>query len=223
MGKGPTFWRLAASAHVADLRVIFWSACAVFVLAGATCLYLSFFGGSTVASNAGVAGAIAGTASLVMAWAYQKGSARLGVVDLFSCEIATICRITKIARAAQRYVYLYGNPPDQALRVRAQEHYTPIFDGNSKELQALDARVIEPVTEFYTYQKALLDYLRSLQNLERPHDQERDWREGMCKVIYMFFLMLESGRKAVGELLEPGPDQVQNTIMILLSELYQPP
>ena len=41
----------------------------------------------------------------------------------------------------------------------------------------------------------------------------------MCKVIYMFFLMLESGRKAVGELLEPGPDQVQNTIMILLSEL----
>ena len=98
-----------------------------------------------------------------MAWAYQKGSARLGVVDLFSCEIATICRITKIARAAQRYVYLYGIS-DQALRVRAQEHYTPIFDGNSKELQALDARVIEPVTEFYTYQKALLDYLRNLEN-----------------------------------------------------------
>jgi hypothetical protein len=35
-------------------------------------------------------GAIVSVGGGVLAWTYQTGSARLGVVDLFACEIATL-------------------------------------------------------------------------------------------------------------------------------------
>src|ERR1700733_15393485 len=36
-----------------------------------------------------------------LAWAYQVGSARLGVVDLFGCEISTLCRIATVVDTAR--------------------------------------------------------------------------------------------------------------------------
>jgi hypothetical protein len=35
----------------------------------------------------------------ILAWAYQMGSARLGVVDLFACEIDTLCRVVTVTEA----------------------------------------------------------------------------------------------------------------------------
>lgn len=33
---------------------------------------------------------------VILAWAYQRGSNRLGVVDLFACEIDTLCRVVTV-------------------------------------------------------------------------------------------------------------------------------
>jgi uncharacterized membrane protein len=43
----------------------------------------------------------------ILAWAYQVGSARLGVVDLFACEIDTLCRMTTIVDMVGRQVALF--------------------------------------------------------------------------------------------------------------------
>jgi hypothetical protein len=140
-------------------------------------------------------------------------------VDLFACEITTICRVTTIAETAPRYVQLYKDPPPLPMKFVSQEQYCPVFDTNSKDLEVLEARVVERVTEFYTYQKALRDYLRLLGSIERPQDEGERWGAGMRSVIYMLFLMLESARKSVERLIEYEPERAQNTITILLSEL----
>ena len=47
----------------------------------------------------------------MLAWTYQAGSARLGVVDLFACEIATLCRVSAVVEMVQRYVDLFQRGP----------------------------------------------------------------------------------------------------------------
>lgn len=163
--------------------------------------------------------AIVGTGCGVLIWTYQTGSARLGTVDLFACEITTICRVIAIIETAPRYIQMARKPPSSAVNFNSQEQYTPVFDHNSKDLEALEARVVERVTEFYTYLKAMRDYLRILNTIRRPFDDVEQWQMGVRNIIYMLFLMLESARKSVERLIEYEPEQVQNTITILLSEL----
>jgi hypothetical protein len=81
---------------------------------------------------------------------YQKGSARLGVVDLFSCEMTTICRVVLVTEATSGMIDLYINIPDQPASFDSNEDYSPVFDSNVKELEVLEARAVERVTEFYT-------------------------------------------------------------------------
>ena len=43
---------------------------------------------------------------LVLGWAYQAASKRLGIVDLFACEIATLCRVGTIFDIGDRYAVI---------------------------------------------------------------------------------------------------------------------
>jgi hypothetical protein len=178
----------------------------------------------------------------IIAWAYRSASTRLGVVDLFACEISTLCRVGTIFDLGEHYVDQYHTPPaekpDVVVKQPAgsnsfvsQEEYFPVFDHNANDLQLLEATVVNHITEFYTYMKALRDCLRKLavtdppqagkSNSEAPGAQiEPDpWHAGMSNVIYMLFLAYESGRKAVEDLIEFEPTAAENTIVILLTEL----
>jgi hypothetical protein len=215
-----TFIRLFESRHVADLQLIFWVSW-VLMLAGSVFVFSwhKWVDASGVIGSGGLISAIVGIGCGVLAWTYQTGSARLGVVDLFACEITTICRVITIAETAPHFVQMYRDPPSLSSKFSSQEQYSPIFDNNSKDLEVLEARVVERVTEFYTYLKAMRDYLRLLSAIERPQEEIERWRVGVRSVIYMLFLMLESARKSVDRLVEYEPERAQNTVTILLSEL----
>jgi hypothetical protein len=227
-GDASTFRRLGKSAHVADLQLIFYTTsflmlvALLFTAAAMTCLF--FCGvikmpGEALKTASGFVGGVIGPGLLVLAWTYQRGSARLGVVDLFSCEIATLCRVFTVSRTAERLVALYDEPPHECFCFKSTEQYAPVFEANSKDLELLEARVVAHVTEFYTYLKAFRDYLRMLGNFEKPSNHCDPWRHVMTSVIYMQFLMLESGRKSIASLVEFEPEQVQYATTILLSEL----
>jgi hypothetical protein len=216
-----TFIRLNRSQHVVDLRLIFYATVIVVVagIALAVCAR-EWMSQSGLGSSPALIAAIFGTGCGIIAWTYQRGSARLGIVDLFACEIATICRVTTIVGVAGSYADAYKNaPPKAPVPFNSEEHYTPVFDNNSKDLEVLEARVVEPVTEFYTYLKAMRDYLRLLSTIEHPDTEVEQWQTGLRGVVYMLFLMLESGRKAIDRLIEFQPERAQNIITILLSEL----
>ena len=181
-----------------------------------------------------------GVLAAVIAWAYQKGSARLGVVDLFACEISTLCRVTTIVDAAKRYVDEYSR--EEALfaepaaltnapttQFSSSEDYFPIFDTNSRDLQYLEEEVVINITAFYTYMKAVRDMRRALQMIAQPSTHRKGdskdavaqsaWQEAMRNLIYMLFLALESARKAIHDLVEYEPQQAERKISILISEL----
>jgi hypothetical protein len=174
----------------------------------------------------------------ILAWAYLGAAKRLGVVDLFACEISTICRVGTIFGIATRYVEKFEKAKQQveeavthhvehmgeehALERRphnsetfvSQEDYFPVFAGNSSDLQALEALVVANITEFYTYMKASRDLLRKLaetDSLEMP--------DAMANLIYIMFLGYESGRKSIKQLIEFEPTRAEDSIVILLTEL----
>lgn len=220
-----TLCRLFVSRHVADLQLIFWSslilmlAGIVFIIIATAWITIDWPQMANLTLSTTLLGAVVGVGLGALAWTYQTGSARLGVVDLFACEVATICRVIAIADMASHLEQMYETPPSTPMKFESQEQYSPIFNSNSKDLEVLEARVVEPVAEFYTYLKAMRDYLRLLGTIERPQDDKVKWRTAVQNVTYMLLMMLESGRKTVGQLLEFDPEKAENTIMILLSEL----
>src|SRR5262249_39739532 len=122
--------------------------------------------------------------------------------------------------------------PNEIKEIRARfasfdssEGYTPIFDGNAKELRSLRVKVVTNITAFYTYWKATRDAFRKLAKVQEtsadsaadPKDDQ--WHRAMRTVIYMQFLTHESARRAVRDLIEFEPNRAENTIVILLSEL----
>jgi hypothetical protein len=253
--ESSTFVRLGRSRHVADLRLIF-SVTTILMIMGviaslAFCLEyqvmtnwpevnnghsiwvwvrLTF---SAVIASGPFIGGICILGGGVLAWTYQTGSARLGVVDLFACEIATLCRVGAVTEMVQRYVDMFqhgphekerrvvdGAPPESTA-FTSQESYFPVFDASVKDLQALEADVVKHVTAFYTYMKVMRDALRKLAAIRPAPDGRRndDWHVALCNVVYMQFLGLESGRKAIKDLVEFEPKQAEDMITILLSEL----
>jgi hypothetical protein len=158
----------------------------------------------------------------VFAWCYKIGSGRLGIIDLFSCEITTLCRICTIVGIADSCVEAYNMDASRLEQIKesfrhfdSSEAYTPVFDGNAKELQSLSVKVVINMTAFYTYWKATRDAFRKLAKTEK----KEAWHAAILHVIYMHFLALESARKAVRDLIEFEPNNAENTITILLSEL----
>jgi hypothetical protein len=177
---------------------------------------------------------------LVIGWAYRSASARLGVIDLFACEISTLCRVGTVLDVGARYVQQAEHPRSdiqEEIEKRitnsedfvSREDYFPILETNAKDLQLLEALVVRYITEFYTYMKATRDSLRLLATL-RPPKEDRDgaispshpptaWGAAFEDVIYMLFLGYESGRKAVEDLIEYQPSRAENRMVILLTEL----
>src|ERR1700680_1689200 len=82
-----TFNRLTTSQHVVDLQLIFVSTCVLMVVLPA----VIFISSSSENVSITVAATL-GDRFTPLAWTYQSGSGRLGIVDLFGCEIVTICR-----------------------------------------------------------------------------------------------------------------------------------
>ena len=253
--ESSTFERLGRSRHVADLRLIF-SVTVILMIVGiiaalAFCFEYqmvsnwkelhdskSFWpwvrqGFAAIVSSGPFIGAICILGGGVLAWTYQTGSARLGVVDLFACEIATLCRVGAVVDMVQRYVDLFetgphtvqhvidGEAPTDGSRFNSQESYFPVFETSVKDLQALEADVVKHVTAFYTYMKVMRDTLRKLADIRPAADGGRhdDWHRAICSVIYMQFLALESARLAIKDLVEFEPTQAEDMITVLLSEL----
>jgi hypothetical protein len=196
------------------------------VVFGALGVFFSFFAPVLAALGA------------VLAWAYQAGSARLGVVDLFACEISTLCRVAAVVDTVRKCIDRFehgpptepaggGAPPAQ--QFSSQESYFPVFDGNARDLQTLEARVVINITAFYTYMKAVRDSMRTLAEIvPQPADHlppsgrapaAGPWHEAARNVVYMLFLGLESARHAIDDLVEFEPEKAERTILILLSEL----
>ena len=135
LGKdSSTFERLGRSRHVADLRLIFWVVGVIAALA--FCFEYELVsnwkelhesdsvwpwvrhGLAAIASSGPFIGAICAVGGGVLAWTYQAGSARLGVVDLFACEIATLCRVSAVVEMVQRYVDLFQRGPQGGMTFR---------------------------------------------------------------------------------------------------------
>jgi hypothetical protein len=254
--ESSTFERLGRSRHVADLRLIF-SVTVILMIVGVIAALAFCFeyqvvsnwkelhegesfwpwvrqGFAAIVSSGPFVGAICILGGGVLAWTYQTGSARLGVVDLFACEIATLCRVGAVVDMVQRYVELFevgphavrphlvdGDAPTDGSRFSSQESYFPVFDASVKDLQALEADVVKHVTAFYTYMKVMRDTLRKLADIKPLADGDRrdDWHRAIGSVVYMQFLGFESARKAIKDLVEFEPTQAEDMITILLSEL----
>jgi len=231
-----TFDRLLWSEHVRDLRWV------VSVTAWGVILMLAIvvyaFRANIVDSPVVPIGTLLAALGGVIAWCYKAGNARLGIVDLFACEIGTLCRICTIVGMADNCIAAYGseagqNQPGEGKQLAAlrepyshfasEEHYTPVFDANAKELQVLSVKTLTNITGFYTYWKATRDSFRRLSRTSSPdtpiETKERSWARGMVYLIYMQFLAFESARKAIRDLVEFEPNRAENTIVILLSEL----
>ena len=203
-----------------------------FVVVCAVAVWVGFYGVSITISGP-IIGAVFALGAGIIGWAYQAGNARLGVVDLFACEITTLCRVCAVIDLTRHYVQAFNadlgtsGPPDPATiaRIRsafahfdASENYTPVFDQNAKDLQVLNIKAITNVTAFYTYMKAMKDGLRNLSKTDTP-SAIGDAHEALTSIIYMQFLAFESARKAVRELIEFEPNEVDNTITVLMSEI----
>ncbi len=253
LGKeSSTFERLGRSRHVADLRLIFSVTVILMIIGVIAALAFCYEyqvvsnwkelhegdgvwpwvkqGFAAIVASGPFIGAIFILGGGVLAWTYQTGSARLGVVDLFACEIATLCRVGAVVDMVQRYITLFekgpqvgqpqvvdGETPSDTSRFTSQESYFPVFDSSVKDLQALEADVVKHVTAFYTYMKVMRDTLRKLADIKPPAAGGRltdDWHRAICSVIYMQFLGLESARKAIKDLVEFEPTQAEDMITV---------
>jgi hypothetical protein len=245
-----TFDRLVQSEHVEDLRwivmITFYAtfiAVALIILmghkAGVATPSLPSSGSGEHTHTSGenvsdvlmpfhISAVLAGFGGII-AWCYQIGSARLGIVDLFACEITTVCRICSISGLVHTCIAAYelgvsksdhGKVIEKRSHFRhfdSSEDYTPVFNSNAKDLAVLSAKVVTNITAFYAYWKATRDSFRRLANI--PPDASDLWQPAMRNLIFMQFLALESARKAVRGLIEYEPHNAENTIIILLSEL----
>lgn len=247
-----TLFRFVRSKHVSDFRLIVAAAILLLTVHSAVALFIGFI--NALINNDPKLGFVAalGVAALyvfkflvtyiapalpvyggIVAWAYLSASARLGIVDLFGCEISTLCRVGTIFDIGKLYVDQYdapypkGHTIDEPLAASTnfvyQEDYFPIFDHNSKDLQLLEAEVVCYITAFYTFMKAMRDSQRKLGQTKSPQltlmGKPDDWHAALSNVIYMLFLGYESGRKAVEELVEFEPTAAENVMVILLTEL----
>jgi|GEM_PF-2684762 len=236
-----TFDRLLYSEHVQDVRwIVNLTVCAAALAIVVFTVTLSIV--ATQASSKlpeallpfTVSAVLAGLGGIV-AWCYRTGSSRLGIVDLFSCEITTLCRVCTVIGLADTCIAAFEldaserTLPDQVRErfsfFESSEDYTPIFDANAKELQSLSVKVVINITAFYTYWKATRDAFRRLAKTPVTTAGASSvahgdgWHRAMRNVLYMQFLAMESARKAVRDLIEFEPNNAENTIMILLVEL----
>ena len=155
--------------------------------------------------------AVLATFGAVLAWAYQVGSARLGVVDLFACEISTLCRVATVLDTVQHLAQRYESAPGPngggagpaaetgTPRFTSQESYFPVFETCTRDLQGAGGRVVINITAFYTYMKAVRDAMLApwpatpadrAPAAELPPIPVDPWHEGLRNAVYMLYLSL---------------------------------
>jgi hypothetical protein len=161
-----TFDRLLQSAHVEDLRwVVVVTTVAAFVIVPGL-----LFGIIREHPEALVSGGVLLAFGAIVPWCYRAGSQRLGVVDLFACEITTLCRICTVVGLVDACVTAFDlktnldRPSDydnKFIKIRSSfshfdssEVYTPVFNANAMALQNLSVKTLTNITAFYTYWKA---------------------------------------------------------------------
>jgi hypothetical protein len=238
--KGPalTFARLCTSRHLRDLQ---WIAFFMIIVMLTWPIHYGLNFKPLDEDDGKVVAALTAAAAVVLAWTYQSGSRRIGAVDLFACEISVICRVMAIAdyatvcvkqarRESRAATHSIGGARDLLSRnsqaygevdintfdkCTSEEHCTTVYDTHLSELKPLSFDVVTHVTEFYTYRKTMIDYLRAIEQ-ETDGDRRLDLQD---KMIYMQFLMYESAREAVEELIEFEPKKAESLINILWSEL----
>ncbi|HEX4409328.1 MAG TPA: hypothetical protein VH206_11200 [Xanthobacteraceae bacterium] len=174
----------------------------------------------------------------ILAWAYLTAAKRLGVVDLFACEIGTLCRVGTVFDIGSLYAEKFEKAKQAAAGAQthhiehiaekraatgqlehtetfvSKEEYFPVFAANSPDLQVLEERVVANITEFYTYMKASRDLMRRLVEtdaVERP--------KVYIDLMYVLFLGYEAGRKSIKQLIEFEPTQAEEVVVVLLTEL----
>jgi hypothetical protein len=236
--------RLFTSQHVRDLQLIIGFAALLVSFTGFALLLDSAVTSHNWLAATGkffaVFAPVLAVFGAVLAWAYQVGSARLGVVDLFACEISTLCRVTTIADTVRRYVHKFeqGPPAEPGARgprvaaaqqFTSQENYFPVFESCTRDLQTLEARVVIDITAFYTFMKAVRDSMRMQAQIgPQPADPKLQskktpaagpWHEAARNLVYMMFLGLESARHALAALVEFQPESAERAIVVLISEL----
>jgi hypothetical protein len=248
-----TLFRFFRSEHVVDLKLIFAFTLPIAATSGGIALIglMSMLVGiKPIEDRLGPAAQtyavpLFAFCCLIIGWAYRSASARLGVVDLFACEIATLCRVGTVFDIGKHFVALYepaeprlsqrqapttGRLPQDAGPFVSQEQYFPVFDSNSRDLQLLEARVVNDIVAFYTYMKAMRDSLRRLASIEAAHHDtvattptglrdESQRQLAILNVIYMTYLAYESGRLAIESLVEFDPAKAENCMVVLITEL----
>ena len=172
-----TLFRFFRSKHVIDLRLIVFTVVVLLVFYLIT-IFIGFIGSFIFYQTfpaqllVTLTGPAVGIAGLIIGWAYKAASIRLGIIDLFGCEIGTLCRVGTVLDVGTRYVCAYergADAKDDLAEKRApfdkytsQENYFPIFEHNSNDLQLLEALVVRHITEFYTFMKAARDTQRPI-------------------------------------------------------------
>jgi hypothetical protein len=237
--------RLFVSRHVNDLRLIAATGFLVSVLVLAASLVLAVFFCIDASTHTPPSGLVAWVTLLatnggeplikafgptfvvlgaVLAWAYQVGSARLGVVDLFACEIDTLCRTIAVVDLPEtlrrRFERGSDHPPatdetgGKSQAFSSEENYFPILESNARDLQSLEADVVTNITAFYNSMKAVRDMFRRvfLAQGDQLHAEA-------VNLMYMLYLSLEAGRMAMSDLVEFEPTHIERTLVILVSEL----
>jgi len=234
--ESSTFRRLLISQHVRDLQAIFYATLfLLFVAFGLIiCIHVGWIKTGDNDADLDIAksvGAILLIGGTILAWLYQTGSKRLGIVDLFGCEIATVCRVgtitgfvpylveayEKTLESEQASVHVTSTP--SFTRFTSEEQYFSVFEHNSSDLEVLEADVVANVTAFYTYMKTVRDYLRYLGDAVASNGSKEQRANIIVRTIYMTFLAYESARKAIDDLIEYYPMQAEANITGLISEL----
>jgi len=173
-------------------------------------------GNSTAAT---IAVALITAAVTMFNWVYQAANRRLGVVDLFASEISAICKVCIVTDFAKKSIDMRqaaaATETQTPSSFDTKESYTPIYDRGSADLQALDSTVVSAVTQFYTYRRTMVDCLHSALAQTRRDAALPQYDQ----MIYMQFLMYECARTSVRELIEFEPDQAENLVTVLCSEL----
>jgi hypothetical protein len=210
--------QLCTSKHLGDYQWLF-TCVVVLIVAGLIMLVVGKEFDASKSPMAAIAFAFITTAVAMFNWVYQAANRRLGVVDLFASEVSALCKVCIVTDFSRKSIAMREAAAASATQVPrsfdTKESYTPVYDKGSADLQALDSNVVSAITQFYTYRRTMVDCLHmALAQTERDaalpqYDQ----------MIYMQFLMYECARTAVHELIEFEPDQAENLVTVLCSEL----
>jgi hypothetical protein len=150
---------------------------------------------------------------------YDTALKRLSTVDLFISEMLSIGRVFVAANIIGEFVRIYdklggaerdgaaGYPPDKArpsgfADAARRENYFSIFEKNCQELGTLDPAVIDDVAAFYTFLKAARDATGAMTLWKEPHYDTGMMKSDVTNTIYLCFLMMIHGRRALDRLIE---------------------